>query len=289
MSRYSAFDRFTLKAATKAAEMLMAPANRREVFDQFVMSVTAVTELSEHMRRITFHAPEFASFAVTGPDEYFGLLTATGRELVMPADDRVNVRSSLRAMPEDTRPDLRWYTIRAHRPDTAEIDVDFVVHGDAGPGTRWARRAIAGDKAGFRAGGSAYNPPSEGSVLLAADETALPALAAILEVETRPVHGAVGEHRGGEACDDLFVFVEVPDESYRVDLDAEWVFRGDASPGSAVLKAIQDRALSTVEYAWACGESALATGVRRHLVKDRGVDRKAIMFSGYWKVGSARL
>ena len=56
----------------------------------------------------------------------------------MPADDRINVRSSLRAMPEDTRPDLRWYTVRAHRPEVAEIDVDFVVHGDAGPGTRCA-------------------------------------------------------------------------------------------------------------------------------------------------------
>jgi NADPH-dependent ferric siderophore reductase len=273
MPHYSALDRFTLMAATKAAELVMAPANRREVFEQFVMTVTAVTELSDHMRRITFHAPEFASFATTGPDEYFGLLVATGRELLMPADDRINVRSALRAMPEDERPDLRWYTIRTHRPNEAEIDVDFVVHGDAGPGTRWARRAIAGDQAGFRAGGSAYRPPASGSVLLAADETALPALAAILEVETRP----------------LQVFAEVPDESYRTDLDVEWVFRGSAQPGSALVKTIQDKALSTVDYAWACGESGLATGVRRHLVKERGVDRKAIMFSGYWKAGSPRM
>ena len=85
------------------------------------------------------------------------------------------------------------------------------------------------------------------------------------------------------------VFVEVPDESYRIDLEAEWVFRGDAEPGSAVLKAIQGTTLTTEEYAWACGESGLASGVRRHLVKDRGVDRKAIMFSGYWKAGSARM
>lgn len=110
-------------------------------------------------------------------------------------------------------------------------------------------------------------------MLLVADETALPALSAILEAETRHAH----------------VFVEVPDESYRIDLEAEWVFRGSSEPGSAVLKAIQDRALSTVDYGWVCGESGLATGVRRHLVKDRGVDRKAIMFSGYWKVGSARM
>lgn len=272
MPRYSALDRFGLKAATKVAELVMAPANRREVFDQFVMTVTAVTELSARMRRITFHAPEFSSFAITGPDEYFGLLMASDRELVMPADDRVNVRTSLRAMPEDVRPDLRWYTVRAHRPDPAEIDVDFVVHGDAGPGTRWTRRAAAGDKAGFRAGGSAYRPV-DGTILLVADETALPALAAILEVESRPVH----------------VFVEVPDESYRVPLDAQWVYRGSAAPGSAVVEAIRAADLSTVDYGWACGESGLATGVRRHLVKDRGVDRKAIMFSGYWRVGAARM
>lgn len=272
MSRYSVLDRLTLKAAAKAAEMVMAPANRREVFDQFVMTATAVTELSEHMRRVTFHAPEFATFAPTGPDEYFGLLMANGRELIMPPDDRVNVRASLRAMPEEDRPDLRWYTVRAHRQDRAEIDVDFVIHGDAGPGTRWARRAIRGDKAGFRAGGSAYRPPAEGAVLLVADETALPALTAILEAETRPVR----------------VFAEVPDESYRLDLDVEWVFRGSAVPGSAALKAVQEAA-PEVDYAWVCGESALATGVRRHLVKDRGVDRRSILFSGYWKLGTARL
>ena len=103
MPRYSALDRFGLKAATKVAELVMPPANRREVFDQFVMTVTAVTELSAHMRRIPSIPPEFASFAVTGPDEYFGLLMATDRELVMPSDDRINVRSSLRAMPEDAR------------------------------------------------------------------------------------------------------------------------------------------------------------------------------------------
>ncbi|ANZ43430.1 hypothetical protein BBK82_40365 [Lentzea guizhouensis] len=251
----------------------MAPANRRDVFEQFVMTVSAVAELTPHMRRITFHAPEFGSYAVTGPDEYFGLLMAEDRELVMPPDDRINVRTSLRNMPEDVRPDLRWYTVRAHRPKAGEIDVDFVVHGDAGPGTRWARRAEVGSTAGFRAGGSAYRPVGD-TVLLAADETALPALAAILEAGQRSVH----------------VFVEVPDESFQVPLPGEvrWVFRGEQPPGTAVLAAIQEAAPSSVDYAWACGESGLATGVRRHLTKDRGVDRKAIMFSGYWRVGAAR-
>ncbi|WNV83980.1 SIP domain-containing protein [Umezawaea sp. Da 62-37] len=36
------------------------------------------------------------------------------------------------------------------------------------------------------------------------------------------------------------------------------------------------------------GDSGLATAVRRHLVKERGVDRRKIMFSSYWEVGQAR-
>jgi len=52
-----------------------------------------------------------------------------------------------------------------------------------------------------------------------------------------------------------------------------------------------DRALaaggSPVVYAWACGESDLATGARRVLVR-HGVDRRSIYFCGYWKLGSPR-
>ncbi|KJK42828.1 hypothetical protein UK23_35530 [Lentzea aerocolonigenes] len=107
----------------------------------------------------------------------------TGRELVISAHDRINVRTSLRAMPEDVRPDLRRRTVT---PAWAHVG---------------ACRAIAGDRAGFRAGGSAYQPPADGSVLLVANETAVPAPAALLEVETRPVR----------------VFAEAPEESYRVD------------------------------------------------------------------------
>ncbi len=276
MPRYSALDQFQMKVVTKAASLVMASANTREVYDQFRMTVSAVTDLSAHLRRVTFHAPEFADFRLTGPDEWFGLLMppAAG-PLTMPSEDRINVRQAIRALPAEQRPDLRWYTVRGHRPEAAEIDADFVLHGDAGPGTRWANRAAVGQEVGFRAGTSGYRAPAGGTCLLVADETALPALGAILEQPSDQVR---------------HVFAEVPDADYRLPLDGvTWVHRGTDAPGSHVVPAIRDAQLSTVDYAWACGESALATGVRRHLVKDRGVDRRAVMFSGYWKVGSARM
>ena len=36
-------------------------------------------------------------------------------------------------------------------------------------------------------------------------------------------------------------------------------------------------------YAWLAGESRTVVALRRHLVGDRGIDRNAVAFMGYWK------
>ncbi|MFP3119739.1 siderophore-interacting protein [Streptomyces sp. Iso 434] len=42
-------------------------------------------------------------------------------------------------------------------------------------------------------------------------------------------------------------------------------------------------------YAWVAGEAGLATGVRRHLVGERGVARADVTFRGYFRHGRAAL
>ena len=66
--------------------------------------------------------------------------------------------------------------------------------------------------------------------------------------------------------------------------------RGAGDPGSAVVPAIVADPASTrdLDYAWVCGESGLATSLRRHLVQEVGMDKRSITFSGYWKLGAAR-
>lgn len=279
MPRYSALEQFQLKVLSKAASLVRAPSVEREVFEQFTMTVRAVTELHPHLRRITFRAGEFAGFRCAGPDECFGLLLPpAGRdEVTMPSPDRINVRQAIRQLPEHLRPDMRWYTIRAHRPHEQEIDVDIVVHGEAGPGSRWALAARPGQIVGFRAAGATYRPPPGArNVLLAADEAALPALSAILEAP-------------GTDAGTVYAFVEVPTADYRLPIATEapvtWLYRGTDPPGSQLLPAIRASALPTPDYAWLCGESTLATALRRHLVRDRSTDRRRILFSGYWKQG----
>ena len=38
-------------------------------------------------------------------------------------------------------------------------------------------------------------------------------------------------------------------------------------------------------YAWLAGEAAVIKTLRRHLVSECGVDRKAVAFMGYWREG----
>lgn len=279
MPNYSTLERLQLKVLDKAVGLMMATPAQRAVYDQFTMTVANTVDLAPRVRRITFRADEFADYTHTGADEYFGLLMPPpGVPLTMPSEDRINVRQAIRRLPEDRQPDLRWYTIRRLRRAEREIDVEFVLHGDAGPGSRWASRAQPGQRVGFRAGNATYQPTHDGPRLLAADETALPALSAILEAHPDA---------------DLRAYAEVPDDSFRLPIAADrevtWLVRGDEAPGTLLLPAIADTDTADLGYAWLCGESAIATGLRRHLVKERGVDRRRIMFSGYWKVGAARM
>ena len=40
-------------------------------------------------------------------------------------------------------------------------------------------------------------------------------------------------------------------------------------------------------YAWLAGEAGVIRTLRRHLVAERGLDRRAVAFMGYWRLGHA--
>ncbi len=75
----------------------------------------------------------------------------------------------------------RYYTLRHVRPEDGEIDIDIVLHSH-GKIVQWAQQAERGDILGLMGpGGGESVPPDARNILLAADETALPALARMLE------------------------------------------------------------------------------------------------------------
>ena len=285
-ARPSRVEALQMKAYRGLAARGQAMPVDRDEYPQWTMTVRATWLLAPRLRRLTFAAEEFRTFTPQGCDEYFGLLTPPpGRALVMPDPAALNARRAVGRIPEDVRPDLRWYTVAEHRPSVGEIDVDVVVHDHAGPAGTWARTARPGDVAGFRTGTGAYRLPAAGeSHLVVGDETAVPSIAAALAAQRRTP-------RGGR----MDVVLEVPGRDHVPALEVPEgatltvLHRGDAVPGALLTPHLEDLPAAPRDHVWACGEQSLATAARRVIVRRGIAPKRAIMFSGYWRVDGPRL
>lgn len=265
-------------------------------FRFFELEVLRTRRLGHSFLRITFGGASLTDFRSGGHDQSLSLfLPPAGREhTVLPSTGEDTWFGDWRGMPDEERPVMRSYTVREQRRTSAgvdEVDIDFVLHGTASPASAWAGSAVTGRR--IMAIGPAvaenksvrFQPPAAtDAILMYADETALPAAAAILDrlPEGTPVRA----------------WFEVPHEDDRLYLpasaaaDVTWVVR---EPGAGrertdrVLEALRTagRPAAGAPYAWIAGESATIRAVRRHFVQDCGVDRRAVRFTGYWRLGAS--
>ncbi|MYS22694.1 NADPH-dependent ferric siderophore reductase, contains FAD-binding and SIP domains [Streptomyces sp. DvalAA-14] len=250
--------------------------------------VVRTERLSPTLLRIVLGGEELSRVVSGGHDQRFKLfLPHPGQDApVLPEALDLDWYARWRALDPEVRGIMRTYTIRDVRRDPPELDVDFALHGDLGPASRWAGQARPGDRLSMLApaaadnGGVDFRPP-EGTdrILLTADETALPAVASILS--------GLPQGIGVKA------WIEVPHSDDRLPLvtkaDAEitWLIRTGADRTTPLLTALAAADLPPgTPYAWLAGESAAVRAQRRHLVADRGFDRKAISFTGYWRQGA---
>lgn len=295
-------------------------------FRLFVAQVRHTRRLSPSFLRVTFTGEDLDAFADNGFDQRIKLVLPRSGTDFDELGRGGDWYAAWRRLRDDVRPPLRTYTVRAVRPALREVDVDVVLHGDAGPASRWASTARPGEAVGLVGpdrgfdgvhGGVEFRPPADvRTVLLAGDETAVPAIAGILE--RLPVDAT------GEAV------LEVPTAADILDLGAPdhisltWLPRRGAGHGARLRPAVEaaaerlgfdhanpaqrtaaptednedlvwdvpDPEHSRVEprdrrYAWLAGEAGVITDLRRYLVNDLGVDRRSVAFMGYWRLGRA--
>lgn len=255
------------------------------------VTLAANKQIRPRLHRLTFHAEVFRTYQLAGPDEFFGLvMPQAGQEFSPFPVDGVNIRAAVAAIGEETRPDLRWYTIRALHPEDATVDVDVVTHGDSGPGSRWIRSAQPGDTAGFFTCNELWQP-TEAPQLLVADASALPALRHILAYQE-------GRDPAMLARTDVMAVVTSDDE-IEPGLAARWKTsvrslsalrtepHQEAESVVAALKA--DYAGEAIPgYVWVSGEGDLAKKVRGLAVKDWGLSSDDVTWVPYWFYGRAR-
>jgi NADPH-dependent ferric siderophore reductase len=172
-----------------------------------------------------------------------------------------------------------YYTLRAWRPEEAELDILMVLHGATGPASAWAERARPGDPVALWGPRTAYHPPDgTGHLVLVADETGLPAVAVILEQLpagwTAQVVGEVADQTERQALPD------------RPGVEVVWCHREGADAGTTSLLVDAVRALPPFPegtYVWGGAESRAMTAVRRHVRDERGLAREAVSLVAYWR------
>jgi NADPH-dependent ferric siderophore reductase len=179
------------------------------------------------------------------------------------------------------RPPSRAYTPRRWDPVAHELDIDFVVHGHGLAGS-WAGRAKPGDTVMIGGHSGPYQPdPTADWHLLVGDESALPAIATILEVLPASTRAEV--YVEVASAED-----EQPLES-PAQLRVNWLHRG-ADPkqaGQALTAAVREASLPDGSgRAWVACEAMAMRAIRRSLL-DRGLAPSTLYTRGYWQLDEA--
>jgi NADPH-dependent ferric siderophore reductase len=176
---------------------------------------------------------------------------------------------------------LRSYTARRQDAFAGEVEIDFVLHGD-GPAAAWAAAAAPGALLGVAGAGSLGDRPAA-QLLLAGDETALPAISRILAAAPGTARGVALLEVAGPAEEQAL--------SAPVGIALRWLHRGGTPPGESTLLADAVAALDRPDgddvFAWVAAESAAVRAIRADLRGRWGLGRAQHHAIGYWRRGRA--
>ncbi|MGW6457158.1 siderophore-interacting protein [Streptomyces sp. NPDC055078] len=254
------------------------PGESRRAGGLRVTRVRYVERITPRMARITFADDELAGLRSNGTDQHVAFyFYEPGVELPRPF-----TAEAARALLPVARPRLRRYTIRHHRPELGEVDMDFVLHGADQLASGWAERAAPGDEAIWFGPGPGWSPgPDTEWAVLLGDETALPAIGAILEQLPPGVR--------------VSALIEVADRAEeqrlttRADARIEWLHR-DRRPAGQLLHE-RATALSLPSgrgRIWGAAERDVVRAIRRHFVQGLGVARSDTHLTPYWTRGETQ-
>jgi len=176
---------------------------------------------------------------------------------------------------------LRSYTARRQDPAAAQVEIDFVLHGD-GPAAAWAAAAAPGALLGV-AGAGALGERTAGRLLLAGDETAIPAISRILAAAPATTRGVALLEVAGAAEEQPLTVPE--------GVVVRWLHRADTPPGESTLLADAVAALERPDgddvFAWVAAESGAVRAIRADLRGRWGLGRAQHHAIGYWRRGRA--
>jgi NADPH-dependent ferric siderophore reductase len=177
-------------------------------------------------------------------------------------------------------PVVRTYTPVRFDEATKTLELQFVLHG-AGPASEWAERAKPGDKLAIAGPGGRF-VLDETAVhwWLAADESAIPAVATLLEA--LPATAAADVHIEVADADDEIAF-DSPAKT-----TVTWHHRRSPGAFGAELdQAARGAQIPPGARIWVACEATAMRGIRRYFRTERGLPPSSLVTRGYWRLGEA--
>lgn len=221
------------------------------------------------MRRLTCHCPDPIALTRDGMHVKLLLPPDTREALVWPS-----VSSSGRTVwPRGANKlHVRYYTIRAVRPESGEVDIDVVTHA-GGKVSDWSKTARAGDQIGVMGPGGGIAPPVTNNLWLIGDSTALPAIARILGTLDKNATGKViCAMADPEECE-----AYLPRSRLAVQALTDDEFRNDFG---RILNALKDAAPAHI---WFGGEQQQYKDLRAFCKNLLELPSEALDLTAYWK------
>lgn len=331
--------------ATKEDPVTATPAQRSATSLTLALNahVIRVDPLSPTMRRVVLGGPDLLHLGVTGPtldlrlrivvphrgstDSTIGACLRDMRPKAVSDIDSFSWYPTWLAHPESLRGVMRTYTVRAltDAADGTQLTLDFVLHTPdeftPGPASRWALRAEVGDTITVVGPNRAlcttdganieWRPGTARTVLMAGDETAVPAALAILETLAA---GPDAQLWTGQALLEVPFVEDVLDVTAPPGIRITWLPRVGRARGVLLRAALETAAplegavdapcVTDIDvdsaalwetsagdpmdrYAWIAGEAGMLKPLRRWLLGPAGWKKEQVAIMGYWREGRA--
>lgn len=251
------------------------------------LTVRDVVDVTPRMRRITVSGPQlrefssanfsFPAFISTGFDDHVKIILSTDGDIETALPIQRAHSIDWREAPHRQ---MRDYTPRRFDAEAGELDLDFVRHGD-GPAALWAEAATPGTELHILGPKSSLVIPDDVDwLILAGDETALPAIGRYLDERT--------DHRPVQ------VVVEICDNTARQTLPLrdgdtlQWIQTPEDVPSQLARVVRELNWWEGTAYVWAAAESSSLLPLRRWAARERGLAKTHINVTGYWHQETAR-
>ncbi|PHV11874.1 siderophore-interacting protein [Chitinimonas sp. BJB300] len=242
-----------------------------------LLRVRRITQLAPQLRRVTLVGTALAGFPEGEEGSHIKLMLAREGQ-VEPVLPTLGPDGPIWP-PADQRPISRTYTVARYDAAAGELDVDFVLHGDDGPASRWALHAKAGDAIGVAGpAGPDRHQRNADFYLLVGDPSSLAALSAVLNALPADARG--------------YALVEVPNRDeimplpHPVGVELQWLSRDGAAAGAStrLLDAVRNLAWPTGRVSVTlAGESTQVVAIRDWLLHERKLPRDMLYAVPYWK------